>query len=37
LSVIFYNYFSNRIDTMTYSMDEAGYSIVSDFQAHHQN
>ncbi len=35
LSVVFYNYFSNRIDSMTYSMDEAGYSIVSDFQAHH--
>jgi biopolymer transport protein ExbB len=34
-SVIAYNYFSNRIDSMTYSMDEAGYSIVSDFQAHH--
>lgn len=35
LAVVFYNYFSNRIDSMTYSMDEASYSIVSDFQAHH--
>lgn len=35
LAVIAYNYFSSRIDSMTYSMDEAGYSIVSDFQAHH--
>lgn len=35
LSVIIYNYFSSRIDSMTYAMDEAGYSIVSDFQAHH--
>lgn len=35
LAVIVYNYFSSRIDSMTYSMDEAGYSIVSDFQAHH--
>ncbi|MCC7297242.1 MAG: MotA/TolQ/ExbB proton channel family protein, partial [Bacteroidia bacterium] len=35
LAVIFYNYFSNRIDSMTYSMDEASYSVVSDFQAHH--
>lgn len=36
LSVVFYNYFSNRIDSMTYSMDEASYSVVSDFQAHHE-
>lgn len=35
LAVIMYNYFSNRIDAMTYAMDEASYSIVSDFQAHH--
>lgn len=35
LAIVFYNYFSNRIDSMTYSMDEAGYSIVSDFQSHH--
>jgi biopolymer transport protein ExbB len=34
LAIIFYNYFSNRIDSMTYSMDEAGYSIVSEFQSH---
>jgi len=33
LAIIFYNYFSNRIDSMTYSMDEAGYSIVSEFQS----
>ncbi len=35
LAVIIYNYFSSRIDSMTYSMDEAGYTIVSDFQTHH--
>lgn len=35
LAIIFYNYFTTRIDSMTYSMDEAGYSIVSNFQAHH--
>ena len=35
LAIIFYNYFTNRIDSMTYSMDEAGYSIVSEFQANH--
>jgi biopolymer transport protein ExbB len=35
LAIISYNYFSNRIDTMTHSMDEAGYSIISNFQANH--
>ena len=35
LSIISYNYFSNRIDSMTHSMDEAGYSIISNFQANH--
>jgi biopolymer transport protein ExbB len=33
LAIIAYNYFTNRIDGMTHSMDEAGYSIVSNFQA----
>ena len=33
LAIISYNYFTNRIDGMTHSMDEAGYSIVSNFQA----
>lgn len=33
LAIISYNFFSNRIDGMTHSMDEAGYSIVSNFQA----
>ena len=32
-AIIFYNYFSNRIDTITYSMDEAGFSIIQEFQA----
>jgi biopolymer transport protein ExbB len=36
LAIISYNYFSNRIDGMTHSMDEAGYSIVSNFQANHE-
>lgn len=31
-AIIFYNYFSNRIDQITYAMDEAGYSIVKEFQ-----
>ncbi len=33
LAIIFYNYFSNRIDQITYSMDEAGFSIIQEFQA----
>jgi biopolymer transport protein ExbB len=33
IAIISYNYFSNRIDGMTHSMDEAGYSIISNFQA----
>jgi biopolymer transport protein ExbB len=35
LAIISYNYFSNRIDTMTHSMDEASYSIISNFQSNH--
>ncbi len=31
LAIIMYNFFSTKIDTMTYSMDEASYSIVQDF------
>lgn len=33
LAIIFYNLFSNRVDQLTYAMDEAGYSIVQDFQS----
>ena len=33
LAIIFYNYFSNRIDQITYAMDEAGFSIIQEFQA----
>ncbi|MES2589860.1 MAG: MotA/TolQ/ExbB proton channel family protein [Bacteroidota bacterium] len=33
LAIILYNFFSTKIDTMTYSMDEASYSIVQDFSA----
>jgi len=35
LAIISYNYFSNRIDTMTHAMDEASYSIISNFQSTH--
>jgi len=33
LAIIFYNYFSNRIDQITYAMDEAGFSIIKEFQS----
>lgn len=32
-AIIFYNFFSNRIDQITYAMDEAGYTIVEEFQS----
>jgi biopolymer transport protein ExbB len=32
-AIIFYNYFSNRIDQITYAMDEAGFSIIHEFQS----
>ncbi|MCB0838771.1 MAG: MotA/TolQ/ExbB proton channel family protein [Bacteroidetes bacterium] len=31
LSILVYNFFTTRIDGMTYAMDEAGYSIVQTF------
>lgn len=31
LSILFYNFFTTRIDGMTYAMDEAGYSVVQTF------
>ncbi len=33
LAIILYNFFSNRVDTLTYAMDEAGFSIVQEFQS----
>jgi biopolymer transport protein ExbB len=35
LAIVAYNYFSNRIDGMTYSIDEASFTIVQNFNAHH--
>lgn len=35
VAMIFYNYFTTRIDKITYSIDEAGLSIVQLFQAKH--
>ena len=34
-AVIFYNYYTNKIDTLTYAIDEIGYSIVQQFAATH--
>jgi biopolymer transport protein ExbB len=33
LAIVFYNYFTNKIDSITYGIDEAGYSIVQSFTA----
>ncbi len=33
LAIIFYNYFSTKIDQMTYKIDEAGFSLVQTFAA----
>lgn len=35
LAVISYNYYTNRIDKLTYSLDEIGFSIVQTFAAKH--
>ena len=31
LAIIFYNYFSNKIDNLTFKIDEAGFSLVQTF------
>jgi biopolymer transport protein ExbB len=33
VGIIMYNYFSTRVDVITYSMDEAGYSIIQSVNA----
>jgi biopolymer transport protein ExbB len=33
LAIVFYNYFSNRIDRMTFKIDEAGFSLIQTFAA----
>lgn len=33
IAIVFYNYFTNKIDSITYGIDEAGYSIVQSFTA----
>ena len=34
-AVIYYNFFTNKIDNLTYAIDEIGFSIVQTFQATH--
>jgi biopolymer transport protein ExbB len=31
LAIVFYNYFSNKIDSMTFKIDEAGFSLIQSF------
>jgi biopolymer transport protein ExbB len=35
-AIIFYNFFTTRIDGMTYAIDEAGFSIAQNFAAKHK-
>lgn len=37
LAIIAYNYFTSKIDELTYSIDEAGFSIVQTFAGQHGN
>lgn len=37
LAIILYNYFSAKVDGLTYAIDEAGYSIVQTFAAKHHS
>jgi biopolymer transport protein ExbB len=36
LAIIFYNFFTTKIDKLTYSIDEAGFTIVNTFAAKNQ-
>jgi biopolymer transport protein ExbB len=36
LAIIMYNFYTTKIDKLTYSIDEAGFSIVSTFVANHK-
>ena len=36
MAVIFYSYFTTKIDKLTYSIDEAGFSIVQSYAANHK-
>jgi len=37
LAVIAYNFFTSKIDTLTYAIDETGFSIVQTYAASHKN
>ena len=37
LAIIFYNYFTTKIDKLTYSIDEAGFSLVQSYAATHKS
>lgn len=34
-AVVFYNYFTNKVDKLTYALDEVGYSIAQTYEANH--
>jgi len=36
IAIIFYNYFTTKIDTMTYAIDECSFSIANTFAAKHK-
>jgi biopolymer transport protein ExbB len=36
LAIIMYNFYTSKIDSITYGIDEAGYSIVQSFSASNQ-
>lgn len=36
LAIVFYNYFTSRIDSLTYRIDEAGFSITQTFASNYQ-
>ena len=37
IAIILYNYFTSKIDALTYGIDEAAYSIIQNFTAHTKN
>lgn len=37
IAIIMYNYFTTKIDALTYSIDEAGFSVVQTFNARHKS
>ncbi|HEY5916325.1 MAG TPA: MotA/TolQ/ExbB proton channel family protein, partial [Chryseolinea sp.] len=36
VAIIMYNFFTSRIDNITYGIDEAGYSIVQSFASRYK-